>query len=263
MKVFKNRNGTYISVFEYRKRRKSSFAGHLSELDNSQSGNVLFYILIAVSLLAALSFAVSQSGRGSAKQISDERARLLASEIIEYSNTIASAVSQLRLRGCKDTEISFENSIYTFYNYTNPNAPADQSCHVFSPNGGAVHYTNAPKEIENIPGPTPDLQGRYVFLSGAEWVGNGTTCGTSACGELYMMVHYLSDKICLELNKLLGYDTILLDTSSGGGAFNGTYNTISYVIADEAGGADAASRQKACFLRANGTHAYIHVLIPR
>ena len=74
-----------------------------------QSGNVIYYVLIAVALLAALSYVVAQSGRGGFSSITKDRAGLIASEILDYSNMIETAMGQLRLRGCGLEEVSFEN----------------------------------------------------------------------------------------------------------------------------------------------------------
>ena len=78
-------------------------------MNSSESGNVLFYILIAVALLAALSYTVAQSTRGNVGQLSAERARLYATEIIENANVMSSAVSQLRLRGVDLDELCFDH----------------------------------------------------------------------------------------------------------------------------------------------------------
>ena len=42
------------------------------------------------------------------------------------------------LTGCSENEISFENTIDA--NYANPNSPADQSCHVFEPEGAGLEW---------------------------------------------------------------------------------------------------------------------------
>lgn len=47
-----------------------------------QRGNVLFLILLAVVLFAALNYAVTSSMSGGGKNASDERYRLLASQLI-------------------------------------------------------------------------------------------------------------------------------------------------------------------------------------
>lgn len=58
----------------------------------SERGNILFMILIAVALFAALSYAVTSSSRGGSKGIGEERARLLASRIVQYGTSIEQAV---------------------------------------------------------------------------------------------------------------------------------------------------------------------------
>ena len=119
----------------------------------SERGNALLYILIAVALIAALSYVVSRGQRGNTSTLTDQQARLAAQEIIDYGNDLANAVQKLRLRGCTDTQVSFENNIVT--EYTNPNAPADKSCHVFDVKWRWFDMEAKPKLLE------PELQ---VFL---------------------------------------------------------------------------------------------------
>jgi len=174
---------------------------------NSQSGNVLFYILIAVALLAALSFAVTQSGRGSGKAISDERANLAASEMIEYSNTVASAVTQLRLRGCQDTQINFDNNVVSGYN--NTLAPDDESCNVFSLNGGGVQWRNLEAEwLDSAVSSSEDEYGvtLYTAKTCIDELGKGfVNCqdDTTEAAEMIMAMSYLKKEICININNRL------------------------------------------------------------
>ncbi len=64
-----------------------------------QAGNVLFLILLAVALFAALSYAVTQSSRSGGKNASDEKARLVVAEILNYENAIRMAAQRIRMRG--------------------------------------------------------------------------------------------------------------------------------------------------------------------
>ena len=104
---------------------------------SSESGNVIFFIFIGVALFAALSMAISAVSKGGG-EITDEKRKVVATEIIEYSSNVATAVSRLRLGGCDETELSFENNEIS--GYENASAPSDESCHVFSLNGGGVRY---------------------------------------------------------------------------------------------------------------------------
>ena len=175
---------------------------------NPQSGNVLFYILIAVVLLAALSYAVSNSGRGSGAAINEERANLIASEIIEYAGVVANAVSQLRLRGCQDTEINFENLIVS--GSTNTLAPADNSCDVFHLNGGGVQWKNPDAAWLDTSVSTSEdeyEQTLYTAKTCIENIGKGYDgCQSEgqSSAELIMAMSYLKKEICISINNKLG-----------------------------------------------------------
>ncbi|MEM6811330.1 MAG: hypothetical protein AAF549_02575 [Pseudomonadota bacterium] len=104
----------------------------------SENGNVIIIILIAVALVAALTFAVSQGTRSGSENLSGQQADLAALEILDYASTIRNNVRQLKISGCDDTEISFETG--ALEGYDNPDSPDDFSCHVFHPNGGGMVY---------------------------------------------------------------------------------------------------------------------------
>jgi hypothetical protein len=99
---------------------------------STQKGNALFLILIAVALFAALSYAVTQSGRGSGN-IDRETKVLETSQMYQYLSQIRAEVQRMVLiKGCSDTDI-------TFYN-----APAKPECGIFSPEGGNMPVSRIP-----------------------------------------------------------------------------------------------------------------------
>ena len=108
---------------------------------HSENGSAIFYIFIAVAMLAALSFAVAQSSRSTGKSLTEDRAKLAASEVISYGDTIAKAVGQIRLRGMQDYAMRFShsnaNATYGIYD-TEPRAE------IFNPQGGGVIYRRTP-----------------------------------------------------------------------------------------------------------------------
>ena len=113
----------------------------------TQSGNVLFLILIAVALFAALSYAVTQSTRGGQGNASKETRELVASQMMQYGASMRDTVTRLRVsNGCTVRQISFENTLVT--GYANPEAPVNRSCHVFDAAGGGMAYQYPPKGAE-------------------------------------------------------------------------------------------------------------------
>lgn len=102
------------------------------------SGNVLFLILLAVALFAALSYAVTQSIGGGVVDISSEQSDLDTAKQQSIQANIDGALWRLKLiNGCKDNEISYETPNG---DNANPDAPGDNSCHVYHPDGGGVPY---------------------------------------------------------------------------------------------------------------------------
>lgn len=97
---------------------------------SNQSGNILFIILIAVALFAALSYAVTSSNRGGTGNISKEKAQLSQGVIDNYMASINAGVMRLQMRGC------------TMIDYTPPSqwVSGDKKCFLFHPDGGEVIY---------------------------------------------------------------------------------------------------------------------------
>lgn len=60
-----------------------------------QSGNVLFLILIAVALFAALSYAVTQSTRTNGANADEDKAALIASQIVQMAAAVKTARDRL------------------------------------------------------------------------------------------------------------------------------------------------------------------------
>lgn len=164
-------------------------------MKNREGGNAIVYILIAVALLAALIFAVSQNSRDSATAVTDEKAKLYASDIIQYGNTLGQAVTQLKLRGCDISEISFENDLVA--GYANGTAPADDTCDVFELKGGGITPQLPPTEI---------LDGASMLKVTTDFEVSevGTTCGDDDCVELVYAIGPLKVEVCTKINTMLG-----------------------------------------------------------
>jgi hypothetical protein len=188
-------------------------------------GNALFLILIAVALFAALSYAVTQSGRGGGS-IDREQALIISSQYIEYMGSIRSAISRMKIiNACSDDEISFDTDVYEDGGDnlmlpvpTNPNTRPDFSCNVFHSNGGQVT-------------PVIMLQGAVNNSGGAKpghaWFPtyDVTNIGTSAI-DILMVFHHIEDSVCEAYNEQnnSGF-TNAVQHNWIGGNFSGTYSS--------------------------------------
>ncbi len=114
----------------------------------NQKGNALFLILIAVALFAALSYAVTQSGRGGSG-IDKEKATLGASRLMQYGGELQIALQRMQVvGGVSRANYDFETNQRKEYDgdalpLANTSC-ADETCEVFSANGGGMAYESCP-----------------------------------------------------------------------------------------------------------------------
>lgn len=102
----------------------------------TQSGNVLFLILIAVALFAGLTYAVTSSTRSAPGKIDEEQQKLDQAVLNNCESAINLALMRLRYMGnCQDDEINYE---LPDGSNSNPNAPVDGHCNVFHPQYGGA-----------------------------------------------------------------------------------------------------------------------------
>lgn len=164
----------------------------------NQNGNAIFIILVAVALFAALGYAFSNTSRTSTSFITGEEAKAYVNQIIAYGNEVKSAVKRLQLRGCSDTEISFENSFVS--GYTNGNSPTDRSCHVFDTQGGGLTYVAPPEGILQKPSPMTTEYGDWFFTGRVTISGFGYTWDDL---PLTMILPYITLNACMQINQNL------------------------------------------------------------
>jgi len=242
----------------------------------SAKGNVLFLILIAIGLFAALSYAMTQQGRGGAS-IDQERASLLAGEIFRQLATFDQAIGRLRLiKKCDDTEISFahdsddDGDIDSNDDYYNPNAPTDFKCHVFHQSGGGLDWVKIPPLALDDAHSAEATYGEYFFPNLVRVKGIGTDCDTADCSELLVVLPYLKEAVAKEVNNRtgiirngLGSDNVCNLDFDDGDKFIGTFSAgcgASSTYSDNI--PDMERRRTGCTNRLGQNECY-HVLVPR
>lgn len=165
---------------DYPKHMKNSKENHLYRFER---GNVLFLILIAVVLFAGLSYAVTQSSRGGGST-NKETSKINAALVIQYGTILKNAVNRVSLiNGCSTEELNFDGLDGTnLLPGTNPNSPADGSCHIFDINGGNV-------VINTFGG---SINPHHFVFGDINFQGVGTTCDAASCSELYYLIRLYS-----------------------------------------------------------------------
>ncbi len=145
------------------------------------SGNALFLILIAVALFAALSYAVSRSGRGGG-DISRETALLNAATVVQYASGIRSTVTRMVLLGTNAADLDFSSA-------------AGGTDAVFDSSGGGAIFQTIPASIQT----SGALTDEYRYFPDGNIEGVGT-----AADDVVMFVPWLTQEICREINRGLG-----------------------------------------------------------
>jgi len=103
-------------------------------MDN-EKGNALFLVLIAVVLFAALSYAVTQSGRSNGDASKEQRV-LTASKMVDYTATLQQTVMRMTLMGVTPASLDFTH-----------NGTQSGESAVFATDGGNMYYESTPDEI--------------------------------------------------------------------------------------------------------------------
>jgi len=204
---------------------------------HSEQGGIIVWIMVMVALFAALSYAVSQGSRSGTQSISSEQANLAATEILDYAAAVRRVVQELQINGCADTEISFQANGNS--GYVNPNAPSDNSCHVFHPSGGGINAS---------PDDSFETMDSITYVGASDLLGIGTNCTDPACADLYIRFRFIGvagQSLCGVLNEKMGHTSLNPAPSTshmlGAPIFQGTYGT------HEANTIDFDGKSAACF----------------
>ncbi len=155
---------------------------------HSESGNVLFLILIAVALFAALSYAVTQSTRSGSGSTERESSALNSATITQHPTALRTAVVRMVLGGMGAEDIGFESPAAGDFN------DASSNQRVFHPSGGGAVYQTAPEDAM-----TSAYSGRWYINYNFEVPQIGRT-GTAG-NDLIAFLPGISQTICSRINE--------------------------------------------------------------
>ncbi|MAQ71905.1 MAG: hypothetical protein CL565_06895 [Alphaproteobacteria bacterium] len=164
-----------------------------------EQGNVLFLILIAVALFAALSYAVSSS-QSDGQNADQEKSTIAASTLVQEITLIKNTIQRMKiLNNCTDEDITFvydndlDGDLDSDDKYWNLNLPSTE-CYLFHPDGGNLRF---PIVDDNIG------TGSEIIFTGFNWVDN---VGTPA-SDLIAITTNITRAACDQINRELGAPT--------------------------------------------------------
>ncbi len=167
---------------------------------NNQRGNILFLILLAVVLFAALSYAVTSSQRGGGNDASNEKIQAQAAELMNYFASLDLGVQRmLTTGGIKDYELNFFNpgNQYIFGSLDNTNC-TETRCRVFDPAGGGVIGKRMNAFVRNPATAAADGLDlpRLAYFTAP---GNATDAS-----DIVLWIGGVTSALCKEINKRAG-----------------------------------------------------------
>lgn len=169
---------------------------------SGERGNVLFLILIAVALFAALSYAVTQSTRSGSGDASGETNLINSAQLAQYPAGVRTSVVRMIIGGASVEQIGFD-------------APADFKdevsdlrYNVFHPSGGGAVFQLAPKDVLAANTSIPNL-GRWIFTSQyqIDGVGSTETTASTSGNDVIAFLPGVAQNVCKKLNDELGIAT--------------------------------------------------------
>lgn len=246
----------------------------ISRARHGERGNVLFLILIAVALFAALSYAVTQSTRSGGGNAADEGSLINAAAVTQYPAGVRTALVRMVIGGT-DVQLLEFNSPANFGDLTL--VSAGYTMGVFHPDGGGATYQQAPPEVM-----ANAMAGTWRFNAETQIENIGVTnAGGGEGNDLVAFLPGVARSLCVKTNEELGINITVDANSNGipdiaGLAATDTTDTIgagagppAYITFNTADGnviaGDMSGQPFGCFDdTANGNQfVYYHVLLER
>lgn len=227
----------------------------------AQRGNILFLILLAVVLFAALSYAVTSSTRGGGRDASQEKTDMLAAQMLQAASLTENTIMRaMTVDGIKEYgfDVSGTNSART------PNGTCTQAaCKLFTGNGGGIALPMIPPAGSTSNLVNEDERKAIFYVAKIHSVGTEEP-------DLIMQYTFLTKDLCDALNRGTGTTDVNLGQSQIMGGTNRDYTgTLTAMPASTAllGDQIPSVRGKRSFCYYNSTgggqYQFVHVLIAR
>lgn len=232
-----------------------------------ERGNVLFLILIAVALFAALSYAVTSSSRSGGGDANNESALVRSAQITQYPSSVRTSMIRMMVSGSIDpVRMIFAGPADFSTACTGVNEP---NC-VFHPNGGGATLSTVPAELM-----AGTAAGQWYFSANYEIVNIGTSnpAAGNAGNDIIAFLPGITEGLCNRINQELGItgDTVsaadwnvtLAAQQMDDAAYWATLTAAETDIIGDADTPGLAGQAFGCLTDSAGEYIYYHVLLER
>lgn len=170
-----------------------------------EAGNVLFLILIAVALFAALSYAVTQSTRSGAGDTASETNLISSAQLTQYSAGIRTSVVRMLIGGVALEDLAFNDPSDFAAGGAIGTNEAYRRRAVFHPQGGNATFQLAPKAMVSDRHDSNLPYGTWYYNANVQIQNIGMTDASTPDGnDLVAWLPHISRGVCRRMNDELG-----------------------------------------------------------
>ena len=106
---------------------------------HDQKGNAIWFVLVAVALLAALTMSMTRSSDTVEQNGDIERARILASDLMRYTGGMKAAIDKMLLTGISESDLCFHAPEWGHSDYNGPSC-AESTNQLFNVDGAGLAW---------------------------------------------------------------------------------------------------------------------------
>lgn len=234
---------------------------------SNESGNVIFFILLAIVLIGLVTAAIRSTG-GEGANIDKETLIIRSSEIKQYAQELERGVRYIIQNGASEEDIRFAhpdaNADYGDIN-------TDTKYQLFHRAGGGASYRMPAGDIQ-----VGGVQAwEFYGHTHAPYIGSNT----SPAADLIAVLPDITKQLCDKLNEMNGFDITTQPTDTGAGdgcvkssdaqrfddtnQYSAVPNTMDQATFLDRNTGNEKEAPEACVLCDNGTYNFYHVLYAR
>lgn len=166
--------------------------------NHKDAGNALVYVLIAIALFASLTFFLGrQTDSNEAHNLTDERARLFASQLISYAATVRSAIEQMEFSGVQLGDLDYSTPGTVGFT-----GGVENYKKVYHPEGGGMIPKALPDNVISESTTDPPANWYLGSFNNVEWT-------NSTAQDIMLSAFQISRAACEQLNDIIVGDTTI------------------------------------------------------